>query len=88
MERVGCDKTRDTVLVSEDLASGGIPAHLVLARGNGDPLIAGTIKDDIEEFGQGGGRVRIKSDQEPAILDVKRAVIDKRGSAPTIQQSR
>ena len=48
MERVGWDKTRDTVLVSEDLATGGIRAHLVLAKGNGDTWIAGKIKDDIE----------------------------------------
>ena len=61
------DKTRDTVLVSEDLATGGIRAHLVLAKGNGDPWIAGKIKDDIEEFGYGGAPVRIKSDHEPAI---------------------
>ena len=33
MERVGWDKTRDTVLVSEDLATGGIRAHLVSAKG-------------------------------------------------------
>ena len=39
MERVGWDKIRDTVLVSEDLATGGIRAHLVLAKGNGDPWI-------------------------------------------------
>ena len=62
------------MLVSEDLATGGIRAHLV----------SGKIKDDIEEFGCGGALVRIKSDQEPAIVDVQRAVIAKRGSAPTI----
>ena len=84
MERVGWDKTRDTVLVSEDLATGGIRAHLVSAKGNGDPGIAGKIKDDIEEFGYGGALVRIKSDQEPAIVDVQRAVIAMRGNAPTI----
>ena len=28
MERVGWDKTRGTVLVNEDLATGGIGAHL------------------------------------------------------------
>ena len=84
MERVGWDKTRDTVLVSEDLATEGIRAHLVLAKGNGDPWKAGKIKDDIEEFGYGGALVRIKSDQEPAIVDVQRAVIAKRGSAPAI----
>ena len=67
MERVVWDKTSDTVLVSEDLAPGGIRAHLVLAKGNGDPWMAGKIKDDIEEFGYGGAPVRIKSDQEPSI---------------------
>ena len=41
-------------------------------------------KDDIEEFGYGGAPVRIKSDQEPAIVDIQRAVIEKRSSAPTI----
>ena len=84
MERVGSDKTRDTVLVSEDLATGGIRAHLVSAKGNGDPWIAGKIKDDIEEFGYGGAPVRIKSDQEPAIVDVQRAVIAHRGNALAI----
>ena len=84
MERVGWSETSDTVWVSEDLATGGIRAHLVSAKGNGDPWIAGKIKDDIEEFGYGGAPVRIKSDQEPAIVDVQRAVIAKRGNAPTI----
>ena len=37
MERIGWDKTRDTVLLREDLATGGIRAHLVLAKGNGNP---------------------------------------------------
>ena len=72
------------MLVSEDLATGGIRAHLVLEKGNGDPWIARKIKDDIEESGYGGALVRIKSDQEPAVVDVQRAVLAKRGSAPTI----
>ena len=83
MERVGWDKTRDTVLVSEDLAIAKIRAHLVLAKGNGDPWIAGKIKDDIEEFGC-GAPVRTEPDREPATVDVRRAVIAKRGSAPTM----
>ena len=53
---------------------------------DGDPWIAGKIKDDIEEFGYSGALVRIKSDQEPAIVDVQRAVIAKRGSAPASLQ--
>ena len=71
-------------MVSEDLATGGIRAHFVLAKGNGDPWIAGKIKDDIEEFGYGGAFVRIRSDQEPAIVYVQIAVIAKRGNALTI----
>ena len=55
-----------------------------LGKRNGDPWIAGKIMDDMEEFGYGGALVRIKSDQEPAIVDVQRAVIAKRGSAPTM----
>ena len=62
--------------VGERGSGGGIHAHLVLATGK--------IKDDIEEFGYGGAFVRIKSDQETAIVDVQRAVIAKRGNAPTI----
>ena len=66
MERVGWDKNRDTALVSEDLATGGIRAHLVSAKGNGDPWIARKIKD---------APVRIMPEQEPAIVDFQRAVI-------------
>ena len=84
VDRVGWDMTRDTVLVSEDLATGGFRAHLDGAKGNGDPWIAGKIKDDIEEFEYCGAPVRIKSDQETAMVDVQRAVIAKRGNAPTI----
>ena len=51
-------------------------------KGDGDPWIAGKIKDDVEEFGYGGALCRGKSDQEPAIVDVHRAVIAKRGNAP------
>ena len=61
----------EIVLVSEDLATGGIRAHLVPAKGNGDPWIAGKINDDIGEFGYGGTPIRVKSDQEPAIVDVQ-----------------
>ena len=38
MERVGWGKTRDTVLVSEDLATGGIRAHLVSAKRKRRPV--------------------------------------------------
>ena len=50
IKRVGWDKTRDTVLVSEDLATGGIRAHLVSAKENGNPWKAGKIKDDTKNL--------------------------------------
>ena len=84
MERVGWDKARDTVLVSEDLATGGIRANVVLARRKSRPVNRRKGKDDIEEFGCGGTLVRIKSDQEPAIVDIQRLVLARRGSAPTL----
>ena len=84
VDRVGWDKTSDTVLVSEDLAIGGIRPHLDWQKGNGYPWIAKKIKDDIEEFGYGCAPVRIKSDQETAIVDVQKAVIAKRGNVTTI----
>ena len=71
VDRIGWDMTRDTVLVSEDLATGGIRAHLDCPKGNRHPWIAGKIEDDIEEFGHGVALVRIKSDQETAIVDVQ-----------------
>ena len=84
MERVGWDMARDTVLVSDDHSTGGIRAHLDLARGNGDPWIAGKIKDDIEECGYGGAPVRIKSDQEAAIIDMIKSIITKHKNTPTV----
>ena len=58
--------------------------HICLGKRKRRPWIAGKIKDDIEEFGYGGAPVHIKSDQDPAIVDVQRAVIAKRGNAFTI----
>ena len=40
----------EIVLVSEDLATRGIRAQFVVAKGNGDPCMAGKIQDYIEEF--------------------------------------
>ena len=65
------------MLVSEDLATRGIRAHLVVAKGNGDPWMAGKNQDYIEEFGYGGAPVRIKSDQErtDTLLHQRRSTI-------------
>ena len=49
----------------------------ILSKGNGDPWIAGKIKDDIEELGYDGALVKSQR------LLTSRAVIAKRGNAPT-----
>ena len=47
--------------------------------------VAGRTKEDFAELGYGGGAsVRVKSDQEPVIVDIQESVIAQRGTAPTI----
>ena len=73
MERVGWDETRHSV---GERGSGHWRNPCTSCLGKWKRRhVDGKIKDDIEEFGYGGALVRIKSDQEPAIVDVLRAVI-------------
>ena len=84
VERHGQEKVKDTVMVCEDQASGGVKAHLVQCKGTNDTWIVPRIAQDIEEFGYGRCPIRVKSDQEPAILEIQRALIEKRGEAKTV----
>ena len=67
METQGMEKVKDTVVVCEDRRTGGLRAHLVVAKGTGDAWVARCIKEDLGDFGYGGAAVRLKSDREPAI---------------------
>ena len=71
-------------LVSEDLATGGIRAHLVSAKRKRRPVDSRKCQGRHRRIWIRGALVHIKSDQEPATVDVQRAVIAKRGNAPTI----
>ena len=78
------DKVKDVVLVCDDRRSGGVRAHLVEHKGLGDRWISGKVVEDMAEFGYRGTAVCIKSDQEPAIVEVQRKVAELRGEARTV----
>ena len=78
METMEPEKVKATVLVCHDSKSGGIKAHVVKSKGIGDTWIAGRIIKDVEEVGYGGCAIKIKCDQEPAIVDLQRMVGNQR----------
>ena len=78
METMEPEKVKATVLVCHDSKSGGIKAHVVKSKGIGDSWIAGRIIKDLEDFGYGGCAIKIKCDQEPAIVDLQRTVGNQR----------
>ena len=78
METMEPEKVKATVLVCHDSKSGGIKAHVVKSKGIGDTWIAGRIIKDLEDFGYGGCAIKIKCDQEPAIVDLQRTVGNQR----------
>ena len=77
-------KVKSTVLVTEDRRSGGIKAHVAQMKGATDEWLVDRICKDMEEFGYGGVPVRIKSDQEPAIVQLQTSVIGRRGDSITV----
>ena len=71
-------KRKRTVMVSEDRKTGGITAHVVNCKGSADGWIVGRLVQDTEDFGYNGCQIRIKNDQEPAIMEVQRDVMARR----------
>ena len=68
------EKVKDIVLVCDDRRSGGVKAHLVEHKGRLDTWISSRVAEDLAEFGLRGVGVCCKSDEEPAILEVRRKV--------------
>ena len=64
------------VLVAKDDTTKAFAAHVVFQKGNID-WVADRIIDDIDKFGH-SSKVCIKSDQEPALVDLVRAVKTRR----------
>ena len=54
------------------------------SKGVGDTWIANRITKDMEEFGYGRCPIRLKCDQEPAIVDLQKELIKRRGEAKTV----
>ena len=62
------------ILVIKDMKSKRIFAHAVARKGASNRWIVRKIVDDLDQLGYGWTKVLIRSDQEPALLDVKNGV--------------
>ena len=69
------EREHSTVLVCHDSRTGGITADVVEQKGVGDGWIVNRINRDLEEFGYTGETVKVKTDQENAIVDLQREVM-------------
>jgi hypothetical protein len=74
------------VLVAKDDASKSVSAHLVFKKGNVD-WVADRVVEDIDKFGH-SNNVCIKSDQEPALVDLVRTIKSKRKGETMIEHSK
>ena len=74
------------VLVAKDDITKSVAAHIVFQKGNLD-WVADRVVNDMETFGH-CANVYIKSDQEPALVDLVRAVKEKRTGETFVEHSK
>ena len=75
-----------TVLVGRDRQSGLYVGHVVPSKGAATEWIAAQVERDLRKMGYFGSVV-LKSDHEPAILDLLSDVARRRGSVRTVLES-
>ena len=74
------------VLVAKDDSTKAVTAHIVFQKGNLD-WVSDRLVEDIDKFGH-SANVCIKSDQEPALVDLVRAVKEKRTGETFVEHSK
>ena len=73
-----------TILVTFETLCDSVWAYTVAAKGvASDPWLPGVLARDLATVGVAHTRIVLKTDTEPAIVDLRRAVGDKRGDAAT-----
>ena len=72
-----------SVLVGRDKATKAVFAHVVPCKGSETDLVCDQVCRDIRKLGH-HGRVILKSDQEPAIVDFLQEVAKRRTGCVTI----
>ena len=72
-----------TTLVGVDRYTQAVLAHIVPKKGTEFTWVAAQLERDVRKLGY-NGRLVVKSDQEPAILDLMRKLARRRQSAPTV----
>ena len=75
-----------TSLVGVDKYTNGILAHVVPKKGTAFQWVAAELDRDVRKFGY-HGRLVVKSDQEPAVVDLMRDLARRRIDAPTVIES-
>ena len=83
-DQPGGDST--PVLVAKDDETKSFAAHVVFQKGNLD-WVADRVVEDIDRFGH-SAKVCIKSDQEPALVDLVRTVKNKRSGETILEHSK
>ena len=82
-ENPGDDKI--TMIIMKDESTGCIAAHVCQSKGATDQWVVDRLCDDVELFGH--TEVILKSDGEPAIVQVQSAIKDKRAHGTICQNS-
>ena len=77
-------REHNTVLVCHDSRTGGVMSNLVEQKGIGDGWIVEQVLQDIEDFGYSGKTIKVKTDQENAILDLQRDIVRRRACGLTV----
>ena len=72
-----------TTIVGVDKYTQGVLAHVVPKKGTEFQWIAKQLDLDVKRFGY-NGRLVVKSDQEPAVVDLMRDLARRRSNAPTV----
>ena len=72
-----------TTIVGADKRTQAVLAHVAPKKGTEIAWVAQQLDRDVKKFGY-NGRLVVKSDQEPAIVDLMRALARRRVSAPTV----
>ena len=83
-EQAGAVGISMTLMVMMETLCGSVWAYATSGKGfAADPWLPKRVHLDLVTVGMGHGRIIVKTDNEPAILDVRKAIAGNRGDAPT-----
>ena len=82
-------RTSMTILIMMETLCNSVWAYTVHKKGvQADPWLPGKLTKDLATAGMAGTRIIVKTDTEPAIVDLRNAIADHRGGAPPVSTTR